>query len=62
MVKRRDLDKEARDLGYEVIDKKRGNHDAYKKGVRLVPVPKKRDIVDLLADEIRKQLKGKGQR
>ena len=61
MVKRRDLDKEARSIGAEIVIKRRGNHDAYL-GPHTIPVPKKREINDYLADEIRKQLGGKGWR
>jgi len=62
MVKRIDLDKEAKSFGYEVVKKKRGNHDAYLKDSHAVPVPKKREIKENLAKEIRKQLTGKGRR
>ena len=62
MVTRRNLDKEAKGLGFEVKIKKRGEHDAYIKGSITIPVPKKREIKEILATEIRKQFKGKGQR
>ena len=61
MVKRLDLDKDAKDLGYE-IKTKGGNHDKYIKGSHTVPVPRKREIRESLARDIRKQLRGKGRR
>lgn len=62
MVKRRNLDKIAKSEGYEVRIKKRGNHDTYRQGPYSVPVPKSREINDRLAEEIIRQLKGKGRR
>jgi len=62
MVTRRDLDKEAKGYGAEVVKKQRGRHDAYVIGNRTIPVPKSREIDDVLAKEIRRQLKGKGWR
>ncbi|MCL2818384.1 MAG: addiction module toxin, HicA family [Actinomycetia bacterium] len=59
MVKRIDLDKEAKALGFKITKKKRGRHDAYTKDSHNVPVPKKREIRENLAKEIRKQMMGK---